>query len=346
MNRRGYPRRERRGHERAALLRHLEGLAEERLRRRRAKTDQHSRFDQEDLRLQPRTARGDFRAVGLGVNSPLAARLPLEVLDDVGDVDEAAIDAGFLQRAIEQLARRSEERMPREIFRVARLLADHHDVRSRRSFTEDRLRSQSVQVAGLTVRRRVANVAETQPLRQQIGDRRSIRVGARRILRHLSLPVPRPATGISRPATRASRPGRRASQAASRGGRRALSHHAPRAPSGRARPPSGRRRSARAPRAVPSGHWRLRWRPRTPRRYAAIGARRRVSSRCPSGPRAAPYPVSATARRWTAGRTRRAAATARPSHPVRLAARSMDTPPGRYRSRRRTVRRARARRWE
>ena len=68
------------------------------------------------------------RGVRLLVDAPLAARLPLEVLHDVGDVDGGAIDAGLRERAVEQLAGRADERMAGEIFRVARLLADQHQL--------------------------------------------------------------------------------------------------------------------------------------------------------------------------------------------------------------------------
>jgi hypothetical protein len=60
------------------------------------------------------------------VNPPFAARLPFEVLDDVGDVDRGAIDAGLGERSIEQLAGRSDKRTPREILLIARLFADQH----------------------------------------------------------------------------------------------------------------------------------------------------------------------------------------------------------------------------
>src|SRR4051795_10800668 len=95
----GDARRERTGYERAALLRDLERLAEQRLRGGGAETHEHARLDQRDLGFQPRPARGDLGAVRLGVDSPLAARLELEMLDDVGHVDEFAIDASLFERA-------------------------------------------------------------------------------------------------------------------------------------------------------------------------------------------------------------------------------------------------------
>ncbi len=51
--------------ERAALLRHLEVPAQQRLRGGRAETDQHPRLHQRDLGLEPRTAGADLAAFGL-----------------------------------------------------------------------------------------------------------------------------------------------------------------------------------------------------------------------------------------------------------------------------------------
>jgi hypothetical protein len=103
------------------LLGDLEGLPQQGLRRRGAEADEHARLDQGDLRFEPRAAGADFRRVRLGVNPPLAARFPFEVLDDVRDVDDAAIDAGFLERAVEQLSGGTDEGMAREIFGISRL---------------------------------------------------------------------------------------------------------------------------------------------------------------------------------------------------------------------------------
>ena len=91
----------------------LNARAEQRLRRGRAEADDHARLDQRDLGVEPRPAGGDLAGVRLLVDAPLAARLPLEVLDDVGDVDRCAVDAGVLERAVEQLAGRADERMAR-----------------------------------------------------------------------------------------------------------------------------------------------------------------------------------------------------------------------------------------
>src|SRR6266850_6534614 len=108
----------RRVHPAAALLGDAEAGPEQGLRRGRAEANHGLRLDDVELGLQPRQARADLRLVGLGVDAPLPARLPLEVLHHVGDVDVAAVDAGLGQRAVEQLAGGPDERTPGEVFLV------------------------------------------------------------------------------------------------------------------------------------------------------------------------------------------------------------------------------------
>ena len=65
------------------------------------------------------------------MDPPLALGLPLEVLDDVGDVDLGALDFGLGERIVEQLSGRPDERPPFDIFSVAGLLADEDHLRMR-----------------------------------------------------------------------------------------------------------------------------------------------------------------------------------------------------------------------
>src|SRR5205814_7054372 len=131
-----------------------------------------ARLHERDLRLEPGAAGGDLRAIRLGVNAELSPRLPLEVLDHIGHVDDRTIDARLHERPIEQLASWTHERMACEIFCVARLLAHHHDLGAAGSFAEDRLRAALIKVAGLTPARRVANRLEAWTIRNQIRDGR------------------------------------------------------------------------------------------------------------------------------------------------------------------------------
>jgi hypothetical protein len=70
------------------------------------------------------------------VQTEFAARYEFEMLDRIGDVDLLPVDAGLLERPVEHLARRADERLAGEIFLVAGLLADQHDRGGGRSFAE------------------------------------------------------------------------------------------------------------------------------------------------------------------------------------------------------------------
>src|SRR5712691_2838977 len=84
----------------------------------------HFRINQSNLGPQPWPARGNLLCVRFLVNATLAARLPLKMLDDIGDVDSRTIDARFNQRLIEQSAGWSDKWLARQIFFVAWLLTD------------------------------------------------------------------------------------------------------------------------------------------------------------------------------------------------------------------------------
>src|SRR5258707_247610 len=58
----------------------------------------------------------------------------------IGDIDPRPFNAGFFKRAIEYLSRRSHERFAGDIFLIAGLLADQHDLGMLRAFAEHGLR--------------------------------------------------------------------------------------------------------------------------------------------------------------------------------------------------------------
>jgi hypothetical protein len=124
----------------AALLHQLEPGAEHVARGDRAQAHHDVGADAGKLAFQPDPAGGLFRRVRAAMQPHLAAALELEVLDRVGDVEAAAVDPQFLQRAIEQLAGRADERASAEVLGVARLLAHHEHARVLRAFAEYRLR--------------------------------------------------------------------------------------------------------------------------------------------------------------------------------------------------------------
>jgi len=81
------------------------------------------------------------------VDAPLAALLELEVLDDVGDVDLAAVDPHRGQRLVELAARRSHEGVTLAVLAVAGHLADHGHPRALEPLAEHRLGGGRVEVA-------------------------------------------------------------------------------------------------------------------------------------------------------------------------------------------------------
>lgn len=83
--------------------------------------------------------RFDFVIVRPFVQPSLAPHLVFEMFDGIGDVGVAAGDAGILQRGIENAAGRTDERFAGEIFLIARLLADEHEVGQARSLARHRL---------------------------------------------------------------------------------------------------------------------------------------------------------------------------------------------------------------
>src|SRR5688572_33460881 len=82
--------------------RDLEVLADHRTRRCGAHRDDDVRLYRVDLALEPLVAGVDLALRRRLVQTPLAAQLPFEVLDGVGDVEVRAIDPRRLEGAVEQ----------------------------------------------------------------------------------------------------------------------------------------------------------------------------------------------------------------------------------------------------
>src|SRR5581483_4101747 len=140
MKRREDVRRERAFHEAAALRRDLEVLADDGLCRRGAEADDDLRLDRLDLALEPLVAGVDLALRGRLVQAPFAARLPLEMLHGVGDVEVLARHIGRLERAVEKPAGGADERQALPVLLVARLLAHQHHPGVRIAGAEYRLR--------------------------------------------------------------------------------------------------------------------------------------------------------------------------------------------------------------
>jgi hypothetical protein len=70
------------------------------------------------------------------MDAALAARLELETLDRVGDVDFQPVDTGIVEDLVEHLAGRTNERLARNVLLIARLLTDENDAGVFGSFAE------------------------------------------------------------------------------------------------------------------------------------------------------------------------------------------------------------------
>ena len=144
------------------------------------------RLDQAQLRIQPRPAGGDLLEIRLLVDPALASRLPVEVFHDVRDVHLVAVDAGLVQRPVEQLAGRADERPPLDVLPIARLFADEYDLRLGGALAEDRLGCPLPEVATAAGTRGVPKGSQgSPPGRKSAADRSSL------TRRPTSFPLPR-----------------------------------------------------------------------------------------------------------------------------------------------------------
>ena len=90
---------------------------------------------------------GAFSILSILVQSTFAARLVLEVLHGVGDVERGPVEAGRFQCAVEHLAGGADKGAAQRILLVARLLADQHQGGIGRTFAEHGLGGVLVKVA-------------------------------------------------------------------------------------------------------------------------------------------------------------------------------------------------------
>ena len=160
MHRREHRRRPFRLDHLAPMLHDAEAGPEQRFCGGRAEADDDVGLDDRELSLEPWPARAHLGSVGRLVNPTFRARVlrPLEMLHRVGDVHVVPVDPGGVERAVEQLAGRADERPTGAVLSVARLLADDHDPRARGALTEDRLRRELVQLAAAAPLRRRAQL--------------------------------------------------------------------------------------------------------------------------------------------------------------------------------------------
>ena len=81
------------------------------------------------------------------MDSALAARLPAEMLDRIGQIEIGGLDAGFAKKLPQQFAGRSDEGLALPIFVVAGHLTDEHEASLAGAFAGDTLRRAFPQLA-------------------------------------------------------------------------------------------------------------------------------------------------------------------------------------------------------
>jgi hypothetical protein len=112
--------------EAAAIGIDAERFSEQPARRRRAERHRHGRLNDLELVVEPPAAGVDLACIGLLVQAPLAARLVLEVLHRIGDVDLVPVEPRRFQRGVQHRAGRPHEGPSLKIFLIAGLFADQH----------------------------------------------------------------------------------------------------------------------------------------------------------------------------------------------------------------------------
>ena len=113
-----------------------------------------------DLRPQPGLACDDVRAQRRLVQAALPAHLEAEVLDRVRLVDALVVEARALQRDVQHVAGRPDERVTLDVLAVAGLLADEHELGMLRPLAEDGLRRRAPEVAAAAAVGRLAHTRE------------------------------------------------------------------------------------------------------------------------------------------------------------------------------------------
>jgi hypothetical protein len=135
----------------------------------RAQAHDHARPNRVELREEPRAARLELGGVGLLVDPLLPARLELEVLDRVGQVDVLARQARLRQGLVEDAAGWADEGETLQVLAIAGLLADEKDRGPRRSAAEDGLGGRAVERAAATPARRALQDAQVAGRRDERG---------------------------------------------------------------------------------------------------------------------------------------------------------------------------------
>jgi hypothetical protein len=101
------------------------------------------------LCLKPWTTSAHFLQTWLFVQTPLAAKFPLEVLDCICNVDRIAIDSCLFHTNSQEFSRRSNKRFSCSVFLVSRLFAHQEHRSARRSVAKYGLSGSAKKVASV-----------------------------------------------------------------------------------------------------------------------------------------------------------------------------------------------------
>jgi hypothetical protein len=103
------------------------------------------------LCLKPWTTSAHFLQTWLFVQTPLAAKFPLEVLDCICNVYRIAIDPSLLHANSQEFSRRSNKRLSGSVFLVSWLFAHEEHRSARRPFAEYGLNGIAKKVASAAI---------------------------------------------------------------------------------------------------------------------------------------------------------------------------------------------------
>jgi hypothetical protein len=141
MNGSHYVRREGRLNKFSALFGDAKFWAEQCLSSRGAERNYYFWFDDGDLGFKPGATSRDLLSIRFFMDTPFATRFPFEMFDNIRYVGLRTIDAGLGKRIIKQPAGWTNERFARQIFFVARLLADEQNDSAPAAFAKHGLRA-------------------------------------------------------------------------------------------------------------------------------------------------------------------------------------------------------------
>lgn len=112
-----------------------------------AQANDDARLDYSELRLEPRMACLNLSGRRFLMEPAFASLLEAEMLYSVGHINCASVNAGGVERLVEQPASGADEGAPLQVFLVSWRLANQNHLTRPTPFAEDSLRGLSVEIA-------------------------------------------------------------------------------------------------------------------------------------------------------------------------------------------------------